>query len=74
MTARWGEPRRPVVRVKTDYMKVKVLIEYSKALDDCINILRSESEKGDLYSGLQADVIEPINKHLKQVLEGRYGI
>lgn len=59
------------MRVKTDYMKIKTIVQYVKAMEDARDILRKEAEEGDLYSGLQADVLDPVINHLKTILEGR---
>lgn len=61
------------MRVKTDYMKVRSIETFIKALDDASATLRKEADAGDLYSGLQADVIDPISAKLKEILGGTYG-
>lgn len=47
----------------------ELLGEFVKGLDDAAAVLRKEADDGDLYSGLQADVIDPISKSLKEILE-----
>lgn len=59
-----------MVKIKTDYMKVKTIIQFVKALEDARDQLRREAEEGDLYSGLQADVIDPIAAKLNDILKG----
>lgn len=59
------------MRVKSDYLKVKTIGEYVKAMEDARDILRKEAEEGDLYSGLQADVLDPVISHLTTILEGK---
>lgn len=61
------------MRIKTDYMKVKTIAEFVKALEDARDLLRREAEEGDLYSGLQADVIDPIASKLNEILSGQAG-
>jgi hypothetical protein len=61
------------VQVKTDYMKIKVIKQFVDSLDECMEILRAEASNGNLYSGLQADVIEPISNKLKHILSGQEG-
>lgn len=55
-------------------MKVKVIVEFVDSLDECVEILRKEAQDGNLYSGLQADVIEPISERLKSILAGNEGV
>lgn len=59
------------MRVKTDYMKIKTISEFVKGLEDARDTLRKEAEAGDLYSGLQADVLEPIINYLNTILGGQ---
>lgn len=61
------------MQVKTDYMKVKVIAHFVQELDECVAILRKEADEGNLYSGLQADVIIPISDRLKLILSGQEG-
>lgn len=42
--------------------------ELAISLDECLVVLRKEAEDGNLYSGLQADVIEAINTKIKAIL------
>lgn len=62
------------MKIKTDYMKVKTITQFVKALEDARDQLRREAEEGDLYSGLQADVIDPIVAKLNEILSGNVGI
>lgn len=57
------------MRVKTDYMKVKTIRNFVKAMEDARDILRKEAEAGDLYSGLQADVLDPVISKLHAILD-----
>lgn len=59
------------MKTKTDNMKVKTVRQFIESLDECVEILRKEADDGDLYSGLQADVIEPISNKLKSILDGQ---
>lgn len=61
------------MQIKTDYMKVKTIRHFVESLDECVEILRQEAAEGNLYSGLQADVIEPISAQLKHILSGQEG-
>lgn len=61
------------MKIKTDYMKVKTITEFVKGLEDARDLLRKEAEGGDLYSGLQADVIDPIVAKLNEILSGNAG-
>lgn len=45
--------------------------EFIESLDECVEILRKESDDGNLYSGLQADVIVPISTKLKEIVEDK---
>lgn len=62
------------MKVKTDYMKIKTIGDFVKAMEDAREILRKEAEGGDLYSGLQADVLDPVISQLKTILDGKAGI
>lgn len=62
------------MKVKTDYMKIKTIGDFVKAMEDARGILRKEAEEGDLYSGLQADVLDPVISQLKTILDGRAGV
>jgi hypothetical protein len=61
------------MKIKTDYMKVKTIVQFVAGLEDARDILRKEAEDGNLYSGLQADVIDPILATLKRILSGEAG-
>lgn len=61
------------MKVKTDYMKVKTIETFVKSMEDARNVLRKEAAQGDLYSGLQADVLDPVIQNLRAILEGRVG-
>lgn len=54
-------------------MKVKVIADFVDSLDECVEILRKEAQDGNLYSGLQADVIDPIRSTLRRILSGEAG-
>lgn len=58
------------MRVRTDYMKVRTIREFVKGMEDARDTLRQEAEAGDLYSGLQADVLDPIIHNLTVILSG----
>lgn len=60
-------------KVNLNDVRIKSIRQFTRALDDCVVTLRSEAEEGNLYSGLQADVIEPISKKLKEIVGGNYG-
>lgn len=58
------------MRVRTDYMKVRTIREFVKGMEQARDTLRQEAEAGDLYSGLQADVLDPIIHNLNIILSG----
>lgn len=56
------------VKIKTDYMRVKAITTFVKAMEDARDQLRKEADAGDLYSGLQADVLDPIIHNMNLIL------
>lgn len=58
------------MRVKTDYMKVKTVETFIKSMEDARDQLRLEAEEGDLFSKLQADVLDPVIHNLKVIIYG----
>lgn len=56
------------MKIKTDYMRVKAITVFLEAMEDARDQLRKEAEEGDLYSGLQADVLDPIIHNLNVIL------